>query len=212
MSQPPRGQNQYQKNGRLGYMVCACRLVTWFAPVRVSLGYMVCACRLVTCLRPCACRLVTWFAPVCVSLGYMVCVRARVAWLHVFLPTWSRGRPAALDVHVISPLQQQTLGEAASTPGHALQVGVQRKLISHLSACRSAGVDFIPIVMETLGGLAEDSIATLRSLGKAIAQRVGSDTSVTTKQLFHRSAIALWRGNATLWLHRQPILPHQWTV
>ena len=125
----------------------------------------------------------------------------------VFLPTWSRGRPAALDVHVISPLQQRTLGEAASTPGHALQVGVQRKLTSHLSACRSAGVDFIPIVMETLGGLAEDSIATLRSLGKAIAQRVGSDTSVTTKQLFHRSAIALWRGNATLWLHRQPILP-----
>ena len=86
----------------------------------------------------------------------------------VFLPTWSRGRPAALDVHVISPLQQQTMGDAASTPGHALQVGVQRKLASHLSACRSVGVEFIPFVMETLGGLAEDSIFILRSLGKAI--------------------------------------------
>ena len=74
----------------------------------------------------------------------------------VFLPTWCRGRPAALDVQVISPLQQQTLGEAASTPGHALQVGVRRKLTSHLSACRSIGVEFIPFVMETLGGLAED--------------------------------------------------------
>ena len=130
----------------------------------------------------------------------------------VFLPTWSRGRPAALDVHVISPLQQQTMGEAASTPGHALQVGVQRKLASHLSACRSVGVEFIPFVMETLGGLAEDSIFILRSLGKAIAQRVGSldtstETSVCTKQLFHRTAIALWRGNATQWLHRQPTLP-----
>ena len=94
------------------------------------------------------------------------------------------------------------MGEAASTPGHALQVGVQRKLASHLSACRSVGVEFIPFVMETLGGLAEDSIFILRSLGKAIAQRVGSldmstDTSVCTKQLFHRTAIALWRGNAT---------------
>ena len=130
----------------------------------------------------------------------------------VFLPTWSRGRPAALDIHVISPLQQQTMGEAASTPGHALQVGVQRKLASHLSACRSVGVEFIPFVMETLGGLAEDSIFILRSLGKAIAQRVGSldtstDTSVCTKQLFHRTAIALWRGNAIQWLHRQPTLP-----
>ena len=72
----------------------------------------------------------------------------------VFLPTWSCGRPAALDVHVISPLQQQTIAEAAFTPGHALQVGVQRKLASHLSACHSAGVDFIPIVAEALGGLA----------------------------------------------------------
>ena len=129
----------------------------------------------------------------------------------VFLPTWSRGRPAALDVHVISPLQQQTMGEAASTPD-ALQVRVQRKLASHLSACRFVGVEFIPFVMETLGGLAEDSIFILRSLGKAIAQTVGSldtstDTSVCTKQLFHRTAIALWRGNAIQWLHRQPTLP-----
>ena len=92
---------------------------------------------------------------------------------NVFLPTWSRGWPAALDVQVISPLQQQTLGEAASTPGHALQVGVRRKLTSHLSACRLIGVEFISFVMETLGGLAEDSISILHSLGKAISQRVG---------------------------------------
>ena len=81
----------------------------------------------------------------------------------ILLPTWSRGCPAALDVHVISPLQQLTLHEAASTPGHALQVGVRRKLTSHLSACRSAGV-------ETLGGLAEDTIFIIRFLGEAIAQ------------------------------------------
>ena len=98
--------------------------------------------------------------------------------------------------------------EAASTPGHALQVGVQRKLASHLSACRSAGVDFIPVVAETLGGLAEDTISTIRSLREAIAQRVNpQDSSTCVKQLFHRVAIALWRGNACLWLHRQPTLP-----
>ena len=67
----------------------------------------------------------------------------------ILLPTWSCGRPAALDVHVILPLQQLTLHKAASTPGHALQVGVQRKLASHLSACCSAGVDFNPLVAET---------------------------------------------------------------
>ena len=97
----------------------------------------------------------------------------------VLLPTWSCGRPAALDVHIISPLQQLTIKDAAQTPGHALQVGIQRKLSAHLSACRDAGVDFIPIVAESLGGLAEDTISIVYAIGKAIAQRTDPESSST---------------------------------
>ena len=123
----------------------------------------------------------------------------------VFLPNWCSGRPAALDVHVISPLQQQIVSEASFTPGHALQVGVQRKLAS---TCRASGTNFIPLVAETLGGLAEDTICTIRAIGRAIADRAGtSDPSISVKQLFSRLAIALWRGNACLWLHRHPTVP-----
>ena len=97
-----------------------------------------------------------------------------------------------------------------------MQVGVQHKLTSHLTGCRSAGVEFIPIVAETLGGLAEDTIHIIRSFGEAIAQRVGLQVSTTyTKHLFHRVATALWRGNSTLWMHRIPTLPPpppQWTI
>ena len=125
----------------------------------------------------------------------------------IYLPNWSRGRPTALDVHVISPLQQQTLREAASTLGHALQVGTRRKLTSHLSACRSVGVEFIPLVIETLGGSTEDTISTIHTLGQAIGQRAAApDPSISIKHLFHRVAIALWRGNARLWLHHYPTL------
>ena len=127
----------------------------------------------------------------------------------VFLPTWHGGKPAALDVHVISPLQQSLVHEAAYSPGHALEVGVRRKLTAHLQACRSTGVSFIPIVAETLGGLGEDSINTIRAIGEAINQRATHthSTSSSVKHLFHRLAIALWRGNACLWLHRQQTLP-----
>ena len=52
----------------------------------------------------------------------------------VFLPTWSRGQPAALDVTVISPLQQQTLSGAANSPGYALNVGIDRKLAAHAAS------------------------------------------------------------------------------
>ena len=126
----------------------------------------------------------------------------------VLLPNWSSGRPAVLDVHVISPLQHQTIVEASHTPGHALQVGIRRKLTAHLSVCRSTGTDFIPLVAETLGGLGEDTIRTVAAIGRAIADRSGSpDPSSTSKNLFGRFAIALWRGNACLWLHRHPSLP-----
>ena len=38
----------------------------------------------------------------------------------IFLLSWDRGRPAALDISVISTLQNLTVQGAASTPGHAL--------------------------------------------------------------------------------------------
>ena len=58
----------------------------------------------------------------------------------IYLPNWDRGRPAALDVTVISTMQQQTQAGAANTPGHALRVGEERKMVAHADACRSVGV------------------------------------------------------------------------
>ena len=145
-------------------------------------------------------------APTREASGVVVDSHSRPA--DILLPTWRCGRPAALDVHVVSPLRDLTLCAAASTPGHALNVGVQRKLAAHLSDCRAAGMDFVPVVVETLGGLSEDAISTVRAIGKAISKRASlDDPSTSTGQLFHRLAISLWRGNACLWLHRHPTLP-----
>jgi len=58
------------------------------------------------------------------------------------------------------------MAEVAYTPGHALQVGIQRKLASNLHYCRSVGMDCVPVVMETLGGLADDTIMTGRAISE----------------------------------------------
>ena len=89
----------------------------------------------------------------------------------VLLPNWCQGKSAALDIHVISPLQSATVAEAAYNQGYALDVGVRRKLTSNLSTCRSAGVECIPMVAETLGGLASDCISTIRAIGSAVQAR-----------------------------------------
>ena len=126
----------------------------------------------------------------------------------VLLPNWSNGRPAALDVHVISPLQSLTLSEAAFSQGHALQVGVQRKLAVNLPNCRSSGLECIFLVAETLGGLAEDFIATIKAIGRSLRLRSGSDReSDPTRHLFGRISLALWRGNALMFIHCSPTIP-----
>ena len=50
------------------------------------------------------------------------------------LPVWNAGIDLQ-HVSVISPLQHQTLHAAASTPGHAIQVAIWRKLTSNLPGC-----------------------------------------------------------------------------
>ena len=50
-------------------------------------------------------------------------------------------------------MQRAPVNGAASTQGHALLVGEARKMSAHEAACAAAGVTFVPIVMETLGGM-----------------------------------------------------------
>ena len=120
----------------------------------------------------------------------------------VYLPSWKRGRPAALDVTVISTMQQATIQGAAVTQGHALLVGEARKLAAHANACQAVGVSFIPVVLETLGGLSASAVSVVACLGQLLGQRMGISPADSTRHLFQRCAISLWGGNAALWIRR----------
>ena len=117
----------------------------------------------------------------------------------IYLPNWCRGRPAALDVTVISTLQSLTLAGVASTQGHALRVGEERKMAAHYAACRFVGVVFIPLVVESLGGWSEEAVHNISRIGRLLGLWTGAPPSVSTCHLFQRLAISLWKGNATMW-------------
>ena len=122
----------------------------------------------------------------------------------VYLPNWRRGQPAALDGTVISTLQQLTLEGAASTQGHALSVGKERKMTAHSEACRSVGVIFLPLVVESLGGWDGEAADIIRAIGRLQGQRLGIPPAEATRHIFQRLAVSLWRGNAALWIGRLP--------
>ena len=115
----------------------------------------------------------------------------------IYLPNWTRGQAAALNVTVISTLQQLTLVGATSTPGHALWVGEERKMAAHAEACRAVGVLFVPLVVRSMGGWSDEAIHTIASIGCLKGQRLGIPLSESIRHLFQRLTISLWKGNAT---------------
>ena len=64
----------------------------------------------------------------------------------------------ALDVTVISTLQDLTVAGAAATQGHALRIGEERKLAAHQSDCQATGISFVLLVVESLGGWCEEAV------------------------------------------------------
>ena len=90
---------------------------------------------------------------------------ASPALLTSFSQTGIGAVPAALDISVICPLQRLTIQGAAASPGHALQVGESRKRDLHHAPCASAGISFIPLLFESLGGLSSLSSQTISAIG-----------------------------------------------
>ena len=126
----------------------------------------------------------------------------------VYLPC---GRPATLDITVISTMQPSTIQPAADNQGHALLVAETRKFATHGPACQAAGISFIPLTIETMGGLSDataetmgglsDATAeTISGIGRLIGQRFGVSPHESSRHLFQRLAICLWKGNATAWI------------
>ena len=102
----------------------------------------------------------------------------------VFLPSWKDGSPAALDVTVISPMQQLTLAESAVTQGHALKVAADRKIAVHGPRCQQAGIQFFPLPVETLGGWSTGAASVLKEIGHWQAAHLDNLPSATTHHLF----------------------------
>ena len=52
----------------------------------------------------------------------------------IYLPHWTHGIPATLDVSVISPLQRLTLDSSSMSQGHAFSVGEECEHSAHADA------------------------------------------------------------------------------
>ena len=81
------------------------------------------------------------------------------------------------------------------------------KITKHDEYCRRAGLAFVPLVVETLGGWEEQGEMQIKRLGAALARHTGQEEGEKTRHLFQRLAVLLAKGNAALFLNRVPCHP-----
>ena len=125
----------------------------------------------------------------------------------VLLPNWAAGRDAALDITVINPLQQATVAEAATTPGHSLDFAYERKMRGAFEECDRQGVSFIPLAFESLGGWHSSAVKEVKKIAQAMARQTGQDESEACSHAISRLSLLLMKGNASILINRIPSAP-----
>ena len=120
----------------------------------------------------------------------------------VVIENWIDGRKVAFDVSVTSPTQEAIVFQAAEHPGSAINARKLSKNRAHFENCRSQGIWFQPLVVETFGGWDQDAVKLLKAIAHQDARRWGKDPSLEIKHFFQRLSVALQRGNAALLIER----------
>ena len=81
-----------------------------------------------------------------------------------FVPTWKAGKPVAFDVTVTSSLQYNSLTNAATKAGYALDSADERKYCLYDDNCAKMRITFVPLAIEILGGISANFKKTLKRL------------------------------------------------
>ena len=76
-------------------------------------------------------------------------------------------------------------------------------MLSTSTLDRRAGLAFIPMPVETLGGWHVEAELQVKKLGAALARQSGREEAECVRHLFQRLSILLVKGNAALFLNRQ---------
>ena len=82
---------------------------------------------------------------------------------------WDRGKPAAFDISVVSPLNPNVLSAAGAIAGAASEAAELRKHNSNDAKCAELGWVSIPLVMEAYGAWGKEAQQCYSKLASRLA-------------------------------------------
>ena len=122
----------------------------------------------------------------------------------VFLPSWTHGLPAALDFAITAP-QRQGIEERAAKNALAAATeycDTKRNHDNTQDQCNAAGITFLPMVAETTGAWAPESLLVWKQLATATAVRQGREAAAVQREMLQSLAVTIRRANARAYLRR----------
>ena len=87
----------------------------------------------------------------------------------ILIAGWDRGKPAALDLTITSPLCSAILSESCHQAGAAALAAEARKLHSNGPKCQELGWSCIPLAVETYGNWDKEAHDTFSRLASYLA-------------------------------------------
>ena len=124
----------------------------------------------------------------------------------LLLDSWDEGRPACVDVTVVSPLTRlpmRVAGVDRFAGTRALPDALSRKTAKHADACTNHGHSFIAAGATTFGALADSTVQLLRRVQTCLKDRTMDKTIVSQLYVFRRVGFAIQSGLADQFLARR---------
>ncbi|KAL5486498.1 hypothetical protein EMCRGX_G018986 [Ephydatia muelleri] len=120
----------------------------------------------------------------------------------ILLQNWNLGRPVALDISVVSPLNPSTLAEAGATFGAVLETTESRKHQANDEKCSALGWVSTPLAVDSYGAWGKEATLFLAQVAARLAIHKSLPKSQASFDLFSNLSICLIRANASAILRR----------
>ena len=121
----------------------------------------------------------------------------------ILVQGWDRGRPAALDVTVTSPLTPAILEETSALAGSAAHIAETRKHSANDAKCEELGWVCIPLAVESYGNWGMEALSTLKRLASLIAIYESCIMASVSSELYGHLNLSLVRSVARAIMGRE---------
>ena len=122
----------------------------------------------------------------------------------VLIAGWDRGKHAALDITVASPLCPAILPEASHHSGAAANGAELRKLNANSTKCTELGWTCIPMAVETFGHWGREAQSVLSRLASHLSISLSQPRAAVVADIYGRLNIILVRSVSRAILSRLP--------